>query len=370
MRNSSCFIIQFLGFVFTLCWISAVQANSSNFLPEFIPADPSSDYLQDRVEGDRAGYLPIDFCAEWNPEFSLNGHRCCTQRKIASRRSRAALRCSSARRKTSYCGEMTTEQRQYVDAVQSGKITDLLTYLRLQQGRQGEQSYCGVNNGFLAWGRPIVPTQQNRLVIRNESRCLNFGTDPMVQMLEWVGLNTAKTWPDSVRIQVGDVSAPKGGCLPGRVGRKGHASHTSGKDVDIGFLSTQTKVAYSSVYSKQFDSQLNWWFLKTLFRNPYACIKVIFLDRKLIRKLQKEARGDEDWERYGRFVRHARNHQNHFHVRIGEGPGLPGCIPNAHPELEIDEGDGDSDTLKDFEEDPMKGIFKVEQSPLHKKPSS
>jgi murein endopeptidase len=80
--------------------------------------------------------------------------------------------------------------------------------------------------------------------------------------------------------------------------------------------------------------------VKNIFKNPYACVRVIFLDRKLISKLRKAARDDDDWSKYGRFLRHVRGHKNHFHVRVGDHPGVPGCGPDAHPELE-DEEDSD-----------------------------
>jgi murein endopeptidase len=135
----------------------------------------------------------------------------------------------------------------------------------------------------------------------------------------------------------------------------------SGKDVDLGFLnvfdleqilarasqlpkkkqSVFRKLAglreSDQVFSKQFDPISNFWLVKKIFSNPFACIKVVFLDRKLIAQLRQEAEalGEEGrkwWIQVSPFIRHERHHANHFHIRIGDGPGEPGC--SLPPELE------------------------------------
>ena len=74
-----------------------------------------------------------------------------------------------------------------------------------------------------------------------------------------------------------------------------------------------------------------------------------FLDKKNIRKLGKVVRGDEDWDRYKRFIRHIPGHKNHIHVRIGNGPGQPGCFPGANPEDETEEVEGGGEDGFDIE---------------------
>ncbi|HLD99573.1 MAG TPA: penicillin-insensitive murein endopeptidase [Bdellovibrionota bacterium] len=369
-------VITISGFLSGLCsTLEAAQSRSVE--PEFLPSSPSSEFVTDysfaskvwpgrnsatslvgwssssnlssdpAVSAKRTGSNSefygegptLDFCAEWNPEFPYNGHHCCGTPKF--KRRRRVDRCSWQRRKTSYCGEMTTEQREYADNVASGKLNDVLAYISDQVLRGEEQSYCSVNNGFLARGRKIVPTSSNRIRLRAPFRCVDFGTDAMIGMLEWVGRQVGGQYsaPEyaGVRLIVGDISAPKGGCLPGRVGRRGHASHTTGQDVDLGFLMTRPYKDSIVSFHRQFDPVANWWLAKQLFKNPYACVKVAFLDRSHIRKLAKVARGDPDWEKFGRFIRHVKSHRNHWHVRIGEGPGQPGCTNDAHPELETED---------------------------------
>jgi murein endopeptidase len=65
--------------------------------------------------------------------------------------------------------------------------------------------------------------------------------------------------------------------------------------------------------------------VKQIFHNPYACIKVIFFDRKQTNKLARAAIGDPEWSKLRRFIQHVPGHRDHFHVRIGDGPGEPGC---------------------------------------------
>jgi murein endopeptidase len=225
--------------------------------------------------------------------------------------------------------------------VKAGKLGDILDLISYDIGQKGAQSYCTVNNGFLAWGRRLIPSDVNKIVLRAPQRCTEFGTDPMIGMLEWLGREVARDYSSSeyedTRLVIGDISAPRGGCLSGRGGRRGHLSHTTGQDVDISFLSAKEGKASPVNFHRQFDAKQNWYLLKKMLNNPYACVKVVFLDRRLISKLAKAAGVDEDWGKYRRFVRHMPGHRNHFHVRVGEGPGAPGCVMDANPDLELEE---------------------------------
>lgn len=302
---------------------------------EALPCDPVSEYLI-APEG---GPSPA-FCARWNPEYAARGHRCCPKPLPPGTRV-ARKACPKGRAaKKSYCDEITAEQRAYLESHQVGAGGDLLKLITHQMGRR-TQAYCDVNAGFLAFGRPVAATEQNRLKILAPDRCLNFGTDPMIGMLEWVGRQVgtrlpAREYPGAL-LPVGAVSAPRGGCLAGKNGKRGHASHTNGQDVDLGFLVPRKTAGAPEFFERTFDPKLNWWLLKQVFQNPFACIKVVFLDRKLIQKLTPVASKDPEWFRYKRFVRHMRGHKNHFHIRVGNGPGQPGCVADSHPELEFEE---------------------------------
>jgi murein endopeptidase len=286
------------------------------------------------------------FCAEWNPDFTYQGYRCCPK-KTGSSRLRAGW-CSPQRRKTHYCNEMTPAQKHYIDEISSEKRGDLLSLIRQEIGKKGVQSNCEVTDGFLAWGRPLVATSLNHILLRAPQKCLYFGTDEMIAMMEWLGREVGSQYStpefSGVRLLVGDISAPRGGCLSGRGGRRGHRSHTSGRDVDIGFLIAKKGVKSPGSFQRQFDAKTNWWLLKKLFSNPFVCIQSIFLDQKLIRSLSKIASIDQDWIIYRRFIRHVRGHRNHFHVRIGQHPGEAGCKEEEEiyfedeEEIEAEEG--------------------------------
>jgi len=325
-------------------------------LPDFAPCGPeseASDDLRDGVGHPLEGVSPVsaDFCAEWNPEFLFNGHRCCStvMRAKGRRRRMPAKVCSRDRSKPDFCEDVTDEEREYEQAVKSGKISDVLAYLEQEMGLKGKQAYCTTGNGFLAYGRPILPTATNRILLPRADRCTNYGTDNMVAMLEWAARATSKEFADAryngLHFLIGDITAPRGGCLAGRNGPVGHASHTNGQDADVGFLTPRPGRDSPTQFHTDFDGKANWWLIKQFFNNPYACVKVIFLDKKLIRKLGKAAHGDEDWNKYWRYIRHVPGHKNHMHVRIGDGPGVPGCSGGGNPEEEPEEIEGAEESV-------------------------
>lgn len=307
--------------------------------PTRMPASAASPPLEAFLGG-----LDPGLCADWNPEYGYRGYRCCYKAQRATRRNR--VYCAPERRRATYCEEMTPEQKVYSDAGDAGQLGDVLEMINRENTLRAKQAYCSVNSGFLAFGRRLIPSETNRITIRNRQRCIDFGTDPMIGMLEWAGRQLAKKYSDAdqqdVRMMVGDISAPRGGCLVGRSGRKGHASHTSGQDADVGFVVERPDRRQSGSFSTKFDAAPTWWLMKQIFNNPYVCVKVMFLDRKLIGKLRHVVGNDPEWARLGKFIRHVKYHKNHFHVRVGDGPGSPGCrepeIPDDELEEEGDEG--------------------------------
>ncbi|MBC7692536.1 MAG: penicillin-insensitive murein endopeptidase [Methylotenera sp.] len=347
-------------FIFTLTFAASVltagafTASDSARASDFVSCDPSSEFLESPDGGPT-----VDFCSKWNPEFTFRGHQCCAKvtpgasvervkgKKGRRRRRVTRDRCAPDRIKGNYCDEMTAEQKQYSEDAVSGKLGDLLKLITFEMGKKGPQSYCTVNNGFIANGRRIVPTDMNRVLLRSPERCSNFGTDGMAGMIEWLGREIAVNYTykaefSNLHLIVGDVSAPRGGCMLGKNGRRGHASHTAGLDADIGFFNPFSNHRYENNFTKVFIPNTNWWFLKKIFKNPFACVKVIFLDRKLIARLSRVAGSDPDWANYRKFIRHVRGHDNHLHVRLGSHPGQPGCVANPMPELEsVDENEAE-----------------------------
>ena len=310
---------------------------------EFQPPLPISEFLPAAP-----GEPPVDFCSEWNPEFGYRGYRCCSNavtRTFASagRRGRRRMNsCAPNRIKHQFCDERTESQKEYIASVKDGKV-DALENIQKTMGSKGGQAFCGPSNGFLVEGRPLVPTASNRVEIRNESRCSNFGTDPMIGTLEWLGREIKREYHepefDSARLIVGDISAPRGGCIAGRAGRRAHKSHTGGVDVDFAFFNPRAGHNPEERFTRTFYVASNWWMLKKLFKNPFACVKIVFIDKGHIRALERYAQTDPEWSKLRKYVRHVRGHRDHFHLRVGSGPGVPGCA--SDPSLEEDEDAGD-----------------------------
>jgi len=320
---------------------------------------PSCDPVSECFDSSTAGEAPLEFCARWNPDFLGNGQSCCGP---LPRRRRLKQSSLLVKKKRSRCDDMTLVQKEYSTLAEQGKLGDILALIKQDQGKYGDQAICTVNNGFLANGRRIVPTPENRILINSPGKCTNFGTDPMAGLMEWLGRVIRKAYSEKpyqgVRLVIGDVSGPRGGSHYGPSGRRGHASHTNGQDADIGFLAAKPGRESPSKFTREFNSAGNWWMLKQIFKNPFACIKVVFLDRRHINSLVQVAAKDPEWKAYKRFLRHMPGHKNHLHVRIGKGPGQPGCEPNAHPELEFEEDLDNSDESLGDEPEKPKGVLK------------
>ena len=324
-------------------WLLACLGGAGASLSAHAAWDPETFPVSTPIEVEEG--LTQEFCHTWNPEFVHQGFLCCpepSKRKTVSsgrRRARKAARlCDPRRNRASYCSEMTEEQKLLMHSGNAPWVEELLKHPGGKPAFNRVQAWCGPNNGFLAYGKPLVPTQENRIQIRSPGRCTNFGADPMIAMLEWLGRKIAKEFPapkyQQTWLVVGDISAPRGGCLAGAGGRKGHSSHTNGLDADVAFLVANPGKPSPIQLHKTFDPKLNWWVLKNVFENPYACVQRVFLDRKLIAKLDRVAGDDPVWKRSRRVVQHAKGHKNHFHFRLGTRPGPAGC--NAPDEEEVD----------------------------------
>ncbi len=298
------------------------------------------------------------FCAEWNPDYGLRGVSCCGQKGIVQVRSRRRRpSCGPMRAKGSYCDERTLEQVRYESLVKKGEVEDILGFLDRESLKRLQQSYCSVGDGFLAWGKPVIGTEVNRIIVKNPERCVNYGTDQLISVLEWTGRQVADRYQGEeyagVRLVVGNLSAPRGGCLSGRSGKRGHSSHTSGRDADLALFSARPGKDSPVIFQTQLDPEPNFWLLSRVFANPEACVKVVFLDKRHIRTLAKWALKNglaSEWERMSPYIKHVRGHRNHIHVRVGDLPGAAGC--NGHSsDLEEDEEAFESEGPAEGEED-------------------
>jgi murein endopeptidase len=302
-----------------------------------LPCAPESSY----VDSSESAIDP-QICADWNPDFGIRGAGCCMTkgrtlaslqtRRGRSRRGRSArASCSLGRAKASFCDEMTTDQRIYWESVNQGRLAEPLAFLSLEMRKTAQQSFCTVNNGFLAYGLPVIPTDKNRIYLKSGERCLNFGTSRLVAMTEWLGRRVGDHYSapeySAVKLVVGHLSAPRGGCITRPGGRRSHASHTSGRDIDLAFFNPRPNLPSATLFGRDFDPESNWWLIQQAFKNPFACVKDVFLDRKLIRKLAQFAGREtpEEWARLSPFIKHVKGHRDHLHFRVGDAAGEAGC---------------------------------------------
>lgn len=292
----------------------------------------------------RTGEMSSDFCSQNNPDFKYNGNQCCGTYKVKVRGIEKAA-CSPERNKRSYCDEMSAEQLWYQQSIDQGRYPDILSMISVEK-RSRPQAYCSVNDGFLVESRQLIPNSKNRLKLRFPDRCTNFGTEAMVGMIEWTGRKVNEQYSAKhyakTNLVVADISTPRGGCIWGHTGRSSHLSHTNGHDADIGFLTPVKNQESPTALHTRFDAKANWWLIKSLFNNPYACVKNIFLDQRLIHTLAHQAGKDPAWKEYRHYIRHVKGHHNHMHIRIGDGPDAPGC-PRDLLKNKLNDADEDLD---------------------------
>lgn len=276
--------------------------------------------------------FPTDYCSTAHPEFGFRGPSCCLDGAIAPRFVKVAGKvCAPYRRKSSYCDEKTESQKAIEARLKNRELPNALDYYQMIRNKSGVQTACSGRDGFLSQGLPLLPSPDNRISLRNEGRCTYFGTDSTVMALEWMGQQINKEYfePEfkSVRLTVADISAPQGSCISGRRGREGHVSHRRGEDVDARFFNVIPNHSNDGHFTKEFLVASNWYFLKTLVKNPYACVRSVFLDQKHIRLLEKYQKQapDSDWKKIEGILASVKGHKNHFHIRFGSHPGIPGC---------------------------------------------
>ncbi len=148
-----------------------------------------------------------------------------------------------------------------------------------------------------------------------------------------------RSHPHVHRLAIGDISAPKGGVLPG------HGSHQSGRDIDLGLYFRSTPAGYPQEFVSanvgKLDAKATWALVQALHRasKTSAGPAKIFLDYDVQGMLYKAARKagisraklrpvfqypDGRYAR-DRFVKHEPKHADHLHVRFKCPPRDSGC---------------------------------------------
>jgi LysM repeat protein len=136
--------------------------------------------------------------------------------------------------------------------------------------------------------------------------------------------------PKLHRLAIGDLSDHDGGPI------SGHASHQSGRDIDIGLFYRRVPAGYPEEFIEanedNFDATATWALLEPLVRTAGKAggVEKVFLDYELQRSLYAAARAD-GWSKaklvdvfqypdgpYAKhgLVRHEPKHADHMHVRF------------------------------------------------------
>jgi len=202
-------------------------------------------------------------------------------------------------------------------------------------------------HGQLVGGVHLPDAPYLRVVPAYSGGDVRWGLDALVGMIDRSAKSVRKHYPDAI-LSVGHLSRRGGGEIDH------HASHESGRDVDIAFYVKDTKgkqllpsrfVAFTgdgkapTMPGAHFDDARNWQLVVSLLSDPVARVSHVFVAAPLRARLLGYA------ERIGApqnlRVRAAEvlmqphgslPHDDHFHVRIACPHGMQGCVeqPEAH----------------------------------------
>ena len=138
------------------------------------------------------------------------------------------------------------------------------------------------NEGHLEGAVRLVPSESLRFVPSTTGTNAQWGSRALVDLLSRVSRAVARDYPKT-KASVGHLSLEHGGDI------LGHASHESGRDVDVAFyvLGKNKKQAYPEGYVKfdgagnstsvkgyVFDDAKNWAFVKHLLNDGQVCLSI------------------------------------------------------------------------------------------------
>jgi murein endopeptidase len=149
-----------------------------------------------------------------------------------------------------------------------------------------------------------------------------WGTPELVSCLERSVAAVQERFPGSPVLQVGDLSRPEGGFL------RGHKSHQSGLDADIGYYYHGESAWYLTATEKNLDRERTWALVRALVTD--CSVEYLFVDMLvlvLIREHAEQVEEDQAWvaSLFARgpskpgIIRHVWGHRTHMHVRIHDG---------------------------------------------------
>lgn len=196
----------------------------------------------------------------------------------------------------------------------------------------GSRSLGKTNGGGLYDGVALAPEGPNwRILTRQRARGLNYGSGPLVALIEDAAARIGAIYPEST-VLVGNIGRHEGGAIPYSV------SHHNGRDADLAFFATDPEgrpvdlpdllafqdnghsVAYDGFY--RFDVERNWALVVALIESEHANLQYLFISNGLKRLLMNHARSlDVDAAVLAKADIVLRQpsprspHDDHFHIR-------------------------------------------------------
>ncbi len=163
-------------------------------------------------------------------------------------------------------------------------------------------------------------------------RQTNWGTKPLVDGLRKIAAYMKGAGKAETNLAVGDISSANGGQLGG------HASHQTGRDVDIGFYMTDARTGKpvetlnfvrftggrdgltgsSEGRAVRFDAERNWMLVQAILANPDPAFKPthIFIAKHLESAVLAAAAGSPERDRAASLMAFWPGHDNHLHLRV------------------------------------------------------
>ena len=209
--------------------------------------------------------------------------------------------------------------------------------LRVFQADPAEptRSIGAPNRGKLQNGVPLPEGDAWRL---RTMRRRAYGTPLTVATLVDAFTAYGERYPDGPKIRVGELAQRKGGKVAP------HASHRSGRDVDLGYVclgDDDGETRWRQMNEDNFDAEKNWFLMHEMIKS--GNVEAIFVSKRLQKLLYAEAQKhlpeDELAElfqypragtRHDPLIRHWRGHRDHMHVRFRCADDDPRCRSTAH----------------------------------------
>ena len=191
------------------------------------------------------------------------------------------------------------------------------------------------NRGKLRNGMPLPEGDAWRL---RPVRRRAYGTEVTVTSLVEAFQSYGEQFPDSPKIRVGEIAKKNGG----RVAP--HASHRSGRDVDIGYIfhgDDNGQDRFRQMSERNFDVEKNWVLIQEILKS--GKVQTIYVSKKLQKLLHAEAAKTlSEPELAALFeyprtagsphatLQHWKGHADHMHVRFQCEPGNGRCRSRGH----------------------------------------